>query len=237
MALANVALTDTFDTWRIRTNQLIVATEQASGAVLAAYAASDAANAAFSKANSANVLAFVSFNHANASFDKANAANVLAYNTGIYANNSFYTIANGTAAFDTANAANVLAYDALPKTGGTVTGNITFSGDTITFTSNIASQTLTDSATINWNLSNGTVATITLGGNRTLANPTNKRVGSYILHIYQDGTGSRTLSFGADYKWPAGVAPPLSTSGYAHDVFSFICDGTYMYGSFLPDVK
>lgn len=199
MALANVALTDTFDTWRIRTNQLIVATEQASEAVLAAYAA-------FSKANSANVLAFTSFNHGNAAFDKANSANVLAYN-------------------------------ALPQTGGTVTGNIVFSGHTISFSSNIASQTLTDNTSIDWDLANGTVATVTLGGNRILNNPTNKRVGSYILHIYQDGSGNRTLSFDTNYKWPAGVAPFLSTTASSHDVFSFVCDGTFLYGSFLPDVK
>lgn len=199
MALANVALTDTFDTWRIRTNQLIVAADQSSSAIVTAFLASDTANAAFSKSNSANVLAFTSFNHANVAFDKANSA--------------------------------------LPQTGGTVTGNIAFTGHTISFTSNVASQVLTDNTTINWNLSDGTVATVTLGGNRTLANTTNKRVGTYILHIYQDGTGNRTLSYGTEYKWPAGVAPVLTTSTNSHDMISFVCDGTFMYGSFLPDVK
>jgi hypothetical protein len=47
-ALSNVALTDTFDTWRIRTNQLIVKTNDDELASIAA----------FNKANSANVLAY-----------------------------------------------------------------------------------------------------------------------------------------------------------------------------------
>ena len=104
-------------------------------------------------------------------------------------------------------------------------------------TSNVASQTLTDGTNISWNLSNGSVAFVTLGGNRTLLNPTNLRVGSYILHVIQDGSGNRTLSFGSSYKWPAGQAPILSTTAAARDIFSFVCDGVNMYGSFLPDVK
>jgi hypothetical protein len=47
-ALANVALTDTFDTWRIRTNQIIIKTNDDQFATIAA----------FDKANSANVLAY-----------------------------------------------------------------------------------------------------------------------------------------------------------------------------------
>lgn len=55
MALANVALTDTFDVWRIRTNQLIVLAEGANDGVVFA---NTTAQQAFNKANSANVLAF-----------------------------------------------------------------------------------------------------------------------------------------------------------------------------------
>ena len=48
MPLANVALTDTFDTWRTRTNQIIVSLDQNDGLTANAY----------NKANSANVLAY-----------------------------------------------------------------------------------------------------------------------------------------------------------------------------------
>lgn len=47
-ALANVALTDTFDTWRIRTNQIIVKTNDDETYTAATY----------NKANAANVLAY-----------------------------------------------------------------------------------------------------------------------------------------------------------------------------------
>jgi hypothetical protein len=101
----------------------------------------------------------------------------------------------------------------------------------------ITNGTLTDGATISWNLSQYQIATVTLGGDRTLANASNLSVGTYILHIYQDATGSRTLSYGTGYKWPLGVSPPLSTTASAHDVLSFVCDGTNMYGSYMLDVK
>lgn len=102
---------------------------------------------------------------------------------------------------------------------------------------NASTQTLTDGATINWNLFLGQVATVTLGGNRTFAAPTNMRVGTYILHVIQDGGGSRTINWNSVFKWAAGVAPTLTTTAAARDVFSFVSDGTNMYGSMLPDVK
>lgn len=102
---------------------------------------------------------------------------------------------------------------------------------------NILSQTLTDGATINWNTASGQVATVTLGGNRAIAAPTNLKVGTYILHVIQDATGSRTLTWNSVFKWTAGVAPPLTTTANARDVFSFVSDGTNLYGSFIPDVR
>lgn len=102
---------------------------------------------------------------------------------------------------------------------------------------NVASIGLTDATTINWNASLAQVASVTLGGNRTIANPTNLKVGSYILHVIQDGTGNRTVTWGSAFKWPAGVAPVLTTTANRRDLFSFVCDGTNLYGSFLPDVR
>ena len=48
--------------------------------------------------------------------------------------------------------------------------------------------------------------------------------------MIQDGTGSRTLAYNAIYKWPAGVAPVLSTAANAIDILTFVSDGTNMYG-------
>jgi hypothetical protein len=86
----------------------------------------------------------------------------------------------------------------------------------------IANYSLTDGANIAWDLNAGQVATVTLGGNRTMNAPSNLRVGTFILHVYQDGTGSRTLTWASQYKWPAGIAPTLTATANRHDIFSFI---------------
>jgi hypothetical protein len=91
-------------------------------------------------------------------------------------------------------------------------------------------QTLTDAATVTWNVKSGTAAQVTLGGSRTLAAPTNLTNGqTYTLHVVQDGTGSRTLTWNAVFKWPGGTAPTLSTGAGKRDVFVFSTDGTNLY--------
>jgi hypothetical protein len=120
----------------------------------------------------------------------------------------------------------------------TISGNTTLNGTT-TDRSNALSQTLTDGATINWDTSLGRVATVTLGAaGRAFAAPTNLKVGTYILRVYQDATGSRTItSWNAVFKWTAAVAPVLSTGANALDVITFFSDGTNLYGSYLPDMR
>ena len=55
-------------------------------------------------------------------------------------------------------------------------------------------------------------STVTLGGNRTLDNPTNLVAGrTYVWVVTQDGTGSRTLAYGSNFDFPGGTAPTLST--------------------------
>lgn len=111
-------------------------------------------------------------------------------------------------------------------------------GQSNTFTKQqgFAQATLSDGATISWDASVAQSAAVTLGGNRTLANPTNAIGGfTYILKVIQDGTGSRTLSYGANYKWPNGTAPVLSTTAGAYDILGFYYDGTYMNGTFAKN--
>lgn len=100
-------------------------------------------------------------------------------------------------------------------------------------------QALSDSATVAWDMSLGTYATLTIAGNRTMALPTNLKDGSAILKLKQDATGSRTMTWNAAFKWSNGVAPVLSTGAGKTDAFSFIVDavdGTLM-GSYLPDAR
>lgn len=81
--------------------------------------------------------------------------------------------------------------------------------------------TLTDAATIATDASLSNTFLVTLGGNRTLGNPTNLQNGQILNWLVtQDGTGSRTLAYGSLFRWAGGVAPTLSTAANARDHIS-----------------
>jgi hypothetical protein len=94
-------------------------------------------------------------------------------------------------------------------------------------------QTLTDGANVSWNMNLGHIATLTLGGNRTINNPTNLKAGSALLILKQDATGGRTVTWGSAYKWPSGTPPALSSAANATDIITFVSDGTNLYGNIL----
>jgi hypothetical protein len=72
---------------------------------------------------------------------------------------------------------------------------------------------------------NGAVQTITLTGNVTFANPANLQPGQRIdLIITQDGTGSRTASWGNLWTFSGG-SKTLSTAANAVDRVSGVYDG------------
>ena len=100
-------------------------------------------------------------------------------------------------------------------------------GTFITNKGYIAEATLTDGATISWDMSTQSVAKVTLGGNRTVAAPTNGSTGQFAsLLVIQDGTGSRTLTWNAVYEFASDTAPTLSTTGGKADLFVFRYNGT-----------
>ncbi len=81
-----------------------------------------------------------------------------------------------------------------------------------------AISALTDGATITPDFSLANNFSVTLGGNRTLANPTNLTAGaSGCIWITQDGTGSRTLAYGSQWDFTGGTAPTLTTTAGARD--------------------
>lgn len=86
---------------------------------------------------------------------------------------------------------------------------------------------LTDGATITPDFAANNNFSVTLGGNRTLANPTNLVAGqSGVIKITQDGTGSRTLAFGSYWDFAAGTAPTLTTTANAVDILAYYVDST-----------
>jgi hypothetical protein len=77
---------------------------------------------------------------------------------------------------------------------------------------------LTDAATIAINFADSNHFSVTLGGNRTLGNPTNLTAGqSGCIWITQDGSGSRVLSYSSYWDFTGGTAPTLTTTANARD--------------------
>lgn len=89
--------------------------------------------------------------------------------------------------------------------------------------------TLTDQATISWDLDAGPIARVTLAGNRTVGAPTNQRDGgTFILIVNQDGSGNRTLAWNAAFDFGAEGTPVLPTGANRVAIFTFISNGTSM---------
>ncbi len=83
--------------------------------------------------------------------------------------------------------------------------------------------TLTDGATVTPDFAASNNYTLTLGGNRTIANPTNLTAGqSGSIFLVQDGTGSRTVSWGSYWDFAGGTAPTLTTTAAAVDRIDYV---------------
>lgn len=90
-----------------------------------------------------------------------------------------------------------------------------------------AVSALTDGSTITPDFAVANNFSVTLGGNRTLANPSNLTAGqSGIIVVTQDGTGSRTLAFGSYWKFATGTAPTLTTTASAVDVLAYYVESS-----------
>lgn len=144
----------------------------------------------------------------------------------------------GKTVISTANTSSTDYTATLPAKDGTLAmlTDITAIQDLIRYKQAQATvQALTDEATITPNWNNGQMATVTLGGNRTLANPTNLLAGTTMqIKITQDATGSRTLAYGTNYKWATGADKTLSTAANAVDILTLSCfDGTNIYCTLL----
>ena len=90
-------------------------------------------------------------------------------------------------------------------------------------------DTLTDQATIAWDVIASPVAKVTLGANRTIAAPsgTSPAAGQFVaLTVIQDGTGSRTVSWNAAYEFAEDTAPTLTTTASKGDLFVFRYNGS-----------
>ena len=82
---------------------------------------------------------------------------------------------------------------------------------------------LTDGSTITIDMATACHHSVTLAGNRTFAAPSNQVVGQAgSIFITQDGSGSRTASFNAAFKFVGGTAPTLTTTAAAVDRIDYV---------------
>ncbi len=119
-----------------------------------------------------------------------------------------------------------------------ITGSLLVSARTRSNQYQTSFVTLTDAATITWDVNSGSIAQVTLGGNRTLGALTGAVAGAvYTLIIKQDTVGTRTLAYNSMYKFSYGAKPVLSTVTSSVDILTFMYDGTAAYGVIQQDFK
>ena len=140
------------------------------------------------------------------------------------------TLFSGT--LSTAAQANVTSLGTL--TGLTVSGSVSLTGGAA---ANITA--LSDGSTITIDMATACHHSVTLGGNRTFAAPSNQAVGqSGSIFITQDGTGARTASFNSAFKFAGGTAPTLSTAANAVDRIDYVIKASNVIHSVITlDVK
>ena len=98
---------------------------------------------------------------------------------------------------------------------------------------------LTDGTSIAVDFNAGQNFAVQLAGNRTLESPSNCVAGQTgSIFVIQDGTGSRTLSYGGNWKFPAGTPPTLSTAISAVDRIDYmVYTSTAIHAIATLDVK
>ena len=83
--------------------------------------------------------------------------------------------------------------------------------------------TLTSGATVTPDFGASNHFTLTLGENLTIANPSNLVAGQQgSIFLIQDGTGSRTITWGSYFDWAGGTPPTLSTAASSVDRLDYI---------------
>ncbi len=88
-------------------------------------------------------------------------------------------------------------------------------------------------STIDW--SQGNVQSLSLSSNATLTFSNGYGGGEYTLIVNQDVSGSRTITWPSDVRWPGGTAPTLTTGSIKTDVLRFVHDGINYLGSYSLD--
>ena len=162
---------------------------------------------------------------------------------------TYATITNGTISSLTAGTTIGTAANITTATIGnlttTLSGDITISSGTATLSTRVAvldaaqeytrthnfnATTLTSGTSIAWDLSQNQVARLSLATNGTISDPSNKADGGTYVLVVTQSTGTNTLAWNASFKWPNAVTPTLTAGSGKTDIFTFISNGTSMFG-------
>ena len=164
---------------------------------------------------------------------------VLAFDTNLQAFVTAFTLptADGTANYVLkTDGAGTLGFAASASGDVTLTGTQTLTNKTIEagvftngYTEEVATANTSTAYTID--LAGGSVQVLTLTGNCTFTFPTATAGKGLTILLKQDATGSRTVTWPAAVKWPAGTAPTITATASQLDKYVFTADGTNWYGS------
>ena len=89
---------------------------------------------------------------------------------------------------------------------------------------------LTSATTVTPDMADSNHFSCTMAHNITFANPTNLTAGQTgSIFLTQDGTGSRTASWGTYWDWVGGTAPTLTTTAAAVDRIDYVVRTSYKH--------
>ena len=160
---------------------------------------------------------------------------VICDGTSVFATNTrgegFGTAASANIGTGTDNVPDVSIADAR-YVRSSVTSNATVRGDLVVEAGSLKVgtsaraynpiTTLTDAASIVVDFALGNNFLVTIGGNRTLAAPSNAVAGQTgQIYVVQDSTGSRTLAYNSTYQFVSGASPTLSTGASDVDILVY----------------
>jgi len=121
-------------------------------------------------------------------------------------------------------------FPSVSATSGTLT-TPTITNPTITNYTETA-YTVNSGTNLTISLTNGTVYIITLTGNATINLPA-VGAGKSFTVILKMGSGGYTVTWssGGLHYWPNNITPTITGTASKRDIFTFISDGTYWFGT------
>lgn len=170
------------------------------------------------------------YNDASNTISAAVIASALVTGSGLSVTSNQISVAYATALWNADKLQGVAISVTAPTTGQVLAYNGTNWIPSTATDPSPAFTTLTDAATVTWATGGlkSTNATVTLGGNRTLAITGATSGSTGVLIVKQDGTGGRTLALPANSKMVnTGAGAWTPTVGASKvDILSFVYDGT-----------